>query len=147
MESKISTQNLQLNMFVSRLDRPWLGTPFPIEGVWIQDQATISLLQQHCQYVFIRTDRVRQAIASDPERAKVKRAQNAVLDRLLSPGGSPLAPPISRCLRQAVFRHQEGPSVALWNFGPRNPRFTKTGQRMKKNIAAHTVCGANYANR
>ncbi|MGH8511704.1 MAG: DUF3391 domain-containing protein, partial [Gammaproteobacteria bacterium] len=95
MESKISTRNLQLNMFVSRLDRPWLGTPFPIEGVWIQDQATISLLQQHCQYVFIRTDRVREAIASDPERARVKHAQNAVLDRLLSPGGSPLAPPIS----------------------------------------------------
>ncbi|MGH8507774.1 MAG: HD-GYP domain-containing protein [Gammaproteobacteria bacterium] len=95
MESKISTQNLQLNMFVSRLDRPWLGTPFPIEGVWIQDQATINLLQQHCQYVFIRTDRVREAIASNPERAGVKRAQNAVLDRLLSPGGLPLASPVS----------------------------------------------------
>ena len=31
-EFKISVRGLEQGMFVVRLDRPWLGTSFPIEG-------------------------------------------------------------------------------------------------------------------
>ena len=141
MESKISTQNLQLNMFVSRLDRPWLGTPFPIEGVWIQDQSTISLLQQHCQYVFIRTDRVREAIATDPERARVKRAQNVVLDRLLSPGGSPLAPPVSTSvLAPGRIPPPGGTFGGVVEFRPAKPTFYEDRTTLEEEYSgAHGV--------
>ncbi|MBS0586904.1 MAG: DUF3391 domain-containing protein [Proteobacteria bacterium] len=33
---KVSVDDLQLGMFVSDLDRPWLETPYPIQGILIQ---------------------------------------------------------------------------------------------------------------
>ncbi len=50
---EISVDDLQPDMFVSRLDRPWLGTPYLLEGVLIQSQADIDQLAQLCQTVFV----------------------------------------------------------------------------------------------
>ena len=38
---KISTQDLQLGMYVSQLDRPWIETPFPMQGFHIRSQDDI----------------------------------------------------------------------------------------------------------
>ena len=40
-------------MFVSRLDRPWLETPFLFQGFQIQNQKQISRLQEYCDHVYI----------------------------------------------------------------------------------------------
>ena len=52
-EVKIPVQNLKLGMYVARLDRPWSETPIALQGFQIQSVGTISLLQQHCSYVYI----------------------------------------------------------------------------------------------
>ena len=53
MERKVSTFDLKIGMHVSNLDRPWLDTPFLLQGFIISDDDDIKALQQHCKYVFI----------------------------------------------------------------------------------------------
>ena len=40
-------------MFVSRLDRPWEGTPFPLQGFDIRTERELRILRELCQYVYI----------------------------------------------------------------------------------------------
>lgn len=40
-------------MFVADLDRPWLGTPFLLQGFLIESEKEIALLQQYCHTVVV----------------------------------------------------------------------------------------------
>ncbi len=40
-------------MYVSQLDRPWLETPYAIQGILIQDMEDILELEKHCAFVYI----------------------------------------------------------------------------------------------
>ena len=53
MERKVSTFELKVGMHVANLDRPWLDTPFLLQGFIIEKEEDIQALQQHCKYVFI----------------------------------------------------------------------------------------------
>ncbi len=44
-------------MYVSKLDRPWLETPFIFQGFEIREQAEIEMLQQYCNVVYIDVER------------------------------------------------------------------------------------------
>ncbi|HET9579713.1 MAG TPA: DUF3391 domain-containing protein, partial [Usitatibacter sp.] len=44
-------------MFVADLDRPWVDTPFLLQGFLIEDEEQITALQAHCEYVIV--DRAR----------------------------------------------------------------------------------------
>lgn len=50
---KIGVNDLQMGMFVSALDRPWLETPFLLQGFLIRSPDDISELRKHCTYVYI----------------------------------------------------------------------------------------------
>lgn len=52
-ERKVEVLSLQLGMFVSRLDRPWTDTPFPLQGFRIQALSEIEQLRRYCQFVYI----------------------------------------------------------------------------------------------
>jgi HD-GYP domain-containing protein (c-di-GMP phosphodiesterase class II) len=54
-QSKVKTpiDELQTGMYVCELDRPWLETPFLIQGFYIDTDNDIDILQQHCLYVYI----------------------------------------------------------------------------------------------
>ena len=54
MEQKVDTKNLALGMFVSRLDRPWLDTPFLLQGFIIKNKRDLGLLQKYCDYVYVK---------------------------------------------------------------------------------------------
>lgn len=47
MKEKIESHDLTLGMFIAELDRPWLDTPFLIQGFVIESQEQIQELQQH----------------------------------------------------------------------------------------------------
>lgn len=49
--------DLQVGMFVSDLDRPWIETPFLMQGLLIENAAQIATLQQYCQQVTIDRSR------------------------------------------------------------------------------------------
>ncbi len=57
MTTKVSTTELKLGMFVADLDRPWVDTPFLLQGFVIEDERQIAELRSHCDYVII--DRAR----------------------------------------------------------------------------------------
>lgn len=50
---QINTSELQLGMYVSGLDRPWLEVPFPVQGFRIESPEDILRIQKYCQYVFV----------------------------------------------------------------------------------------------
>lgn len=56
-EVRIGVQGLALGMFVSRLDRPWLDSPFPLEGLAIESDAEIEKLRRICSHVWVDTQR------------------------------------------------------------------------------------------
>ena len=54
-EVRISVQGLALGMFISRLDRPWIQTPFPLEGLKLDSAEEIVKLQRICSHVWVDT--------------------------------------------------------------------------------------------
>lgn len=40
-------------MFVAELDRPWLETPFLLQGFMIRDADDVAFIAQHCEHVFV----------------------------------------------------------------------------------------------
>jgi len=56
-EKKVSTLYLKQGMYVSSLDRPWLDTPFLMQGFIIKDDDEILLLKKYCEHVYIDTDK------------------------------------------------------------------------------------------
>ncbi|MGH8182438.1 MAG: HD-GYP domain-containing protein [Rhodanobacteraceae bacterium] len=52
-EVRIDTASLTLGMFVSRLDRPWVGTPFPLQGFEVRTEGELRSLRELCKYVYV----------------------------------------------------------------------------------------------
>ncbi|TDT44043.1 HD-GYP domain-containing protein (c-di-GMP phosphodiesterase class II) [Halospina denitrificans] len=58
VEIRMSVTELQLGMSVTRLDRPWLETSFPVQGFVIRHAADIEALQEQCRYVYVEGQEV-----------------------------------------------------------------------------------------
>lgn len=50
---KVSVDNLDVGMYVSKLDRPWLETPFQLQGFLIRGDDEIAELRKYCEHVYI----------------------------------------------------------------------------------------------
>lgn len=71
---KVSTADLEVGMYVSNLDRPWLETPFMIQGFRLESKDDIQRLQRFCRYVYVDTQKSRQANnASRPRITRPRR--------------------------------------------------------------------------
>jgi HD-GYP domain-containing protein (c-di-GMP phosphodiesterase class II) len=62
-EVMTSLDGIEVGMFISRLDRPWINTPFDLEGMQINTKEDIAQLRKHCEYVYVD---VEQGPAPDP---------------------------------------------------------------------------------
>ena len=56
-QRKVSADELARGMYVSRLDRPWVETPFLFQGFMIENDGQISTLKEYCRYVYIDVER------------------------------------------------------------------------------------------
>ena len=52
-QKKIHVGNLRLGMFVSKLDRDWLDTPFIMQGFLIESLEDIDIVSEFCEYVWV----------------------------------------------------------------------------------------------
>jgi HD-GYP domain-containing protein (c-di-GMP phosphodiesterase class II) len=52
-KEEINVGRLKLGMYVTELDRSWVGTPFMLQGFILDDQADIDKLQSLCKFVYI----------------------------------------------------------------------------------------------
>ena len=60
---KVSTRDLELGMYVDRLDRPWTETRFMFQGFFIRSQEEIEELRRYCEFVYIDRFHKRDATA------------------------------------------------------------------------------------
>ncbi|MFO7786722.1 MAG: HD-GYP domain-containing protein [Halospina sp.] len=58
VEIRVSVSELQLGMTVTRLDRSWLETSFPVQGFVIRHTADIQALKEQCRYVYVEGQEV-----------------------------------------------------------------------------------------
>lgn len=72
---KIQASLLAIGMFVCELDRPWLGTPFLLEGLLIEDDEQITTIASLCEFVYVdRTVSVGHHFTAAPkEQVAIKR--------------------------------------------------------------------------
>ncbi len=54
---EIRVHDLKLGMFVSSLDRPWLDTPFPLQGFTVKTEKDKEHLSKYCEYVYIDVEK------------------------------------------------------------------------------------------
>ncbi len=53
MNEKIDVEALQIGMFVAELDRPWIDTPFLLQGLLVESDEQIETLRRYCRYVMV----------------------------------------------------------------------------------------------
>jgi putative nucleotidyltransferase with HDIG domain len=70
---KVRTVDLDIGMYIAQLDRPWLETPYRVQGFLIKTQKDINNLLQHSEFVFV-----------DVERSKERENDPARKDKILS---------------------------------------------------------------
>lgn len=54
---KTPIKDLKLGMFVSKLDRPWLDTPFVLQGFPLKTKSDINALKKYCSYVYVDVEK------------------------------------------------------------------------------------------
>lgn len=67
-KEEVEVSRLALGMYVAELDRPWIGTPFMLQGFLLEDQADIDTLMSLCTFVYV--DRTKSAGAQFISPAK-----------------------------------------------------------------------------
>lgn len=73
-EVKVRIADLEKGMYVSRLDRPWLETPYLIQGFELKTQDDIDELLKHCDYVFVDVELSKVSEPETPDFEKKKRS-------------------------------------------------------------------------
>ena len=68
-EMQVFVDELEIGMYVTKLDRPWTDTDFLLQGFLIESQEDIVSLSQQCKFVFIQT---RENLVKDKKHAGVK---------------------------------------------------------------------------
>jgi HD-GYP domain-containing protein (c-di-GMP phosphodiesterase class II) len=96
LEKQFSVDELAVGMFVSALDRPWLDTPFLVQGFLIEDEQTLAQLRQICRRVTVdlRRSAVNDAGYPAPPR-KPPATVEAKVGRVISPPAEPRKRPRS----------------------------------------------------
>lgn len=77
-ECLVDPAELQVGHFVSRLDRPWRESPFPLEGVMILSDDTQSWFVENCEWVVI--DLLRGRNGYRPPSARTYRPKGGAAD-------------------------------------------------------------------
>lgn len=92
---RIDTTHLRLGMFIADLDRPWLDTPFLIQGFLLQDEQDLRTLQRLCREVEIDLSRstidlsALQELFDSPSQGKKRllESPHSFLEQPLAPPG------------------------------------------------------------
>lgn len=87
--TKIAVGDLRVGMFVSRLDRDWLETPFLLQGFHIEQEDDIDIIAEYCKHVWIDDEKSRAKLAKSPTPDQTA-FKNGPLDESLYQNSVPL---------------------------------------------------------
>lgn len=65
MLREVEVGKLTVGMYVAELDRPWLETPFPLQGFYVRTAADIQALTAFCQWVMVDPRRYDERLAAN----------------------------------------------------------------------------------
>ena len=73
---RVPVDELRLGMYVSKLDRPWIETPFLFQGFVVENEQVLGQLKECCQFVYVDEEKSlvkpdKRAPAPAPARTKV----------------------------------------------------------------------------
>lgn len=54
---KISVNQLRIGMYICKLDRPWLETPFPFQGFYLRTTYELNEVKGFCKFVYIDSEK------------------------------------------------------------------------------------------
>ena len=57
MKEIVAASDLRIGMFVAELDRPWLESPFLMQGFVVEDEETLARLRGLCRFVYVDSTR------------------------------------------------------------------------------------------
>lgn len=57
MERKVACKHLAVGMYISKLDRPWIDTPFLMEGLLLKSKKELVVFADYCDFVYIDISR------------------------------------------------------------------------------------------
>jgi HD-GYP domain-containing protein (c-di-GMP phosphodiesterase class II) len=72
MYRKVKQEDLRIGMFVADLDRPWIDTPFLLQGFLIEDEEQLRQVIDSCQWVMIDPQRSTGMAYEPPAKPKPK---------------------------------------------------------------------------
>lgn len=75
--------DLEIGMYITELDRPWVDTPFLVEGFYVESQDDIEQLHGLCKYVFVDTRRSRKS--HKPRSGRIVAQQHELKSRQQQP--------------------------------------------------------------
>lgn len=102
---KIAVDEVTIGMFVSGLDRPWIQTPFPIQGFYVRDANDISQLRSYCRHIYIDASSTVAPAKSDLKTTEPdKRNKMKGRERQLHQGSAVVAP---IKIKTDTYRHLE----------------------------------------
>ncbi len=130
MATKVFTHELRIGMFVADLDRPWVDTPFLLQGFLIEDEEQIAALRAHCEFVMVeRTRSTGDEYEGPPVSAPPARTSGSVVQRVVAaPSGTTVHSDVATPLPE------EAPKAARARPSPEGARSVAT--------AAATPAGA-----
>lgn len=114
METKVATTELTYGMYVCRLDRDWLETPFLLQGFFVQSDKDIHLLREHCEHVYIDTEAQKEPAGPEERRSGTdrRRVENTQLAKptIVYAEANPIEEEIevAKELREDVFQAIDG---------------------------------------
>jgi len=143
MHQKIATKDLKTGMFIADLDRPWIDTPFLLQGFLLEDDEQLRQLCQHCEWVMIDPQRsvgsdfgapvkktvfARRDVGTEPRvLVQTARQPTASNDRKPSPTAGPAAAssaPLQQPRKSVVGSRQVAAStVDIRKDGSENPTY------------------------
>lgn len=71
---RFAVDQLEFGMFIAELDRPWLDTPFLLQGLLLRTQDELRVLRQHSRFVYVDINRSSGAVAQSIRRTAAKNA-------------------------------------------------------------------------
>ena len=88
-KEKIDVSQLSLGMYVDELDRPWIESPFMLQGFVLEDQADIDTITSLCKFVYIDRGKSIGAHYAAPARPNIAIKREGAIVRVKAPDGLP----------------------------------------------------------
>ena len=68
---QVPTAQVEIGMFVAELDRPWIETPFLLQGFEVRSRSQIQTLKNYCKHVYV----LKEGVPRNPVQASVPKLE------------------------------------------------------------------------